>query len=470
MKKILLLLFSAYFAAGLLAQVPQSFKYQTVVRETDGTVIGDQDVSFRISVLQYADDGDAIYVETFDCHTNDYGLATFNIGEGTTTDDFTDIDWNDGPYFVLVEIDPAGGTVYEEVGTSQLLSVPYALQSVRVQQLSDATPVLGDILFFDGTKWVNVPAGEPGQFLQMQPGNIPAWGGPTYPTLSTSAVSEIKPASAISGGNITDDGGGAIQERGVCWSTSENPTLADSKTSDGSGTGSFVSKLTGLLPNTTYYVRAYATNWNTAYGNQVNFTTTEGVSDYDGNGYEFVTIGTQVWMKENLKTTHFDDGSLIPNVTSDASWQSLASGAYCWYNNDILNKNLYGALYNYYAVSNAHNLCPDGWHVPTNDDWNTLITFLGGASVAGGKMKETGTDHWSDPNTDATNESGFTALPGGHRQTEGAFATKGEYCYWWYSDVSSYLLSSYNSGGLLSGGVANQFGFSVRCIQDSGKK
>jgi len=129
MKKILYILIFAIIAAGLSAQAPQSFKYQTVVRETDGSIIADQDVSFQISILQYADDGDAIYVETFGCHTNDYGLATFNIGEGTTTDDFTDIDWNDGPYFVLVEIDPDGGAAYEEVGTSQLLSVPYALHA-----------------------------------------------------------------------------------------------------------------------------------------------------------------------------------------------------------------------------------------------------------------------------------------------------------------------------------------------------
>jgi uncharacterized protein (TIGR02145 family) len=469
MKKIIFSLVILFIMVGLSAQAPQSFKYQTVVRETDGTIIADQDVSFQISILQYADDGDAIYVETFDCHTNDYGLATFNVGEGTTTDDFTDIDWNDGPYFVLVEIDPAGGAAYEEVGTSQLLSVPYALQSVRVQQLSDAMPALGDILFFDGTNWVNVPAGEPGQFLQMQTDKIPAWSGPKFPALTTTEVSSINATRAVSGGIITDDGGGTIQERGVCWSTSENPTIADSKTSDGSGTGSFVSKLTGLLLNTTYYVRAYATNWSTAYGNQISFTTAEGLKDYDGNAYNIVTIGTQVWIEENLKTTHFKDGISIPNVTGDAGWAALTSEGYCWYDNEISNKELYGALYNYYAVSNAHNLCPDGWHVPTNDDWNTLITFLGGASVAGGKMKETGTEHWNTPNTDATNESGFTALPGGHRQVAGAFVTKGDYGYWSYP-AGCYKVILNNSGEVLADCVEYQFGFSVRCIQDSGKK
>src|SRR4030042_5887262 len=200
MKKILLSLVTVFIAAGLSAQAPHSVKYQTVVRETDGSIIADQDVSFQISILQYAADGDPVYVETFDCHTNDYWLSTFNVGEGTTTDDFTDIDWNDGSYFVLVEIDPAGGTDYEEVGTSQLLSVPYALQSVRVQQLSDAMPALGDILFFDGTSWVNVPAGEPGQFLQMQTGKIPAWSGPKFPVLTTTAVSSINATRAVSGG------------------------------------------------------------------------------------------------------------------------------------------------------------------------------------------------------------------------------------------------------------------------------
>jgi uncharacterized protein (TIGR02145 family) len=470
MKKILLSLITVFIAAGLSAQAPQRVKYQTVVRNADGTILADEDAYFEISILQYTDDGDVVCIEGFTCHTNDYGLVTFNIGEGDPLEGvFADIDWSDGPYYLKVGIDINMDGFCETTGTSQLLSVPYALHSATVEKLMNDDPVTGDMIYYDGSEWVPVPTGLPGQFLQLQKTNLPAWSGPAFPTLTTESVTFISSSSAISGGNITDDGGGSVQERGVCWSTSENPTITNSKTSNGNGTGSFVSILTGLSPATTYYVRAYATNWNTGYGDQVSFTTGSGLTDFDGNTYTTVTIGTQVWMTENLKTTHFIDGTSIPNVTDDGDWAALGTEAYCWYDNEISNKDLYGALYNTYAVTSTHNLCPDGWHVSTAADWTTLITFLGGAGAAGGKLKEAGIAHWNTPNTDATNESGFTALPGGHRQVAGAFVTKGDYGYWSYP-TGCYKVILNNSGGVLSDCVDYQFGFSVRCLQDSGKK
>ncbi len=477
MKNNLLSLLLLFFVTGLSAQSPQAFKYQAVVRDDAGEILDQQDVYFRISILQGSSGGTVVYCETFSLKTNDYGLASINIGQGTVeSGDFATISWSSYEFWVKVELDPdaTGTDPYEDVGTSQLLSVPYALQSVRVQQLSDAIPVLGDILFFDGTNWVNVPAGEPGQFLQMQAGNIPAWGGPSYPTLSTTAVSEIKPASAISGGNITDDGGGAIQERGVCWSTSENPTLADPKTSDGTGTGSFVSKLTELLPNTTYFVRAYATNWNTGYGDQVSFTTSEGIEDYDGNTYNTVTIGTQVWMLENLKTTHYRDGTEITyNV-----W-SAGTEAYCWYGNDPANKDLYGAIYNNYAVTNAHNLCPSGWSVPSDADWTTLSAYLetngygyegSGSDIAKSLASTSG---WAADGTPGNvgndqitnNASGFTGLPGGHRSPDGDFYNLTSYAGWWSTSNWNRSISS-NVSTPNRGDADLNYGFSVRCIKD----
>jgi uncharacterized protein (TIGR02145 family) len=137
------------------------------------------------------------------------------------------------------------------------------------------------------------------------------------------------------------------------------------------------------------------------------------ITDKDGNVYTSVTIGTQVWMVENLKTTKYNDGTAIPNVT-DATWGNLQTDAYCWYNNDITNKTPYGALYNWFAAKSS-KLCPTGWHVATLEDWTTLVTYLGGIDVAGGKLKEKGTTHWESPNTGATNESGFQALRGGER-------------------------------------------------------
>ena len=138
------------------------------------------------------------------------------------------------------------------------------------------------------------------------------------------------------------------------------------------------------------------------------------IADADGNTYKIIKIGDQVWTAENLRTTRYNDGTEIPLVTDYTAWTNLTTPSYAWTNNDIGNKSVYGALYNWFVVKTC-KLCPSGWHVPTDAEWTILENHLGGISVAGGKMKETGTEHWFAPNTDATNESGFTALPGGWR-------------------------------------------------------
>jgi uncharacterized protein (TIGR02145 family) len=157
----------------------------------------------------------------------------------------------------------------------------------------------------------------------------------------------------------------------------------------------------------------------------------ETVTDIEGNIYNTVTIGTQVWMAENLKSTKYKDGTSIPNVTDGSAWAGLTSGAYCWYNNDIGNKSIYGALYNWFAV-NTGKLCPVGWHVSSDNEWTILSNYLGGISVAGGKMKSVA--GWSNPNTGANNSSGFSALPGCYRHYTGTFNNiLGEFGYWWSS-------------------------------------
>lgn len=190
---------------------------------------------------------------------------------------------------------------------------------------------------------------------------------------------------------------------------------------------------------------AYAINsQGTAYGSQQTFTTTSGggsgtVTDSDGNVYNTVTIGTQVWMAENLRTTKYKDNTAIPLVTDNTAWTNLSTPGYCWYNNDAAtNKSTYGALYNWYTV-NTGKLCPTGWHVPTDAEWSTLTTCLGGVGVAGGKLKEAGTSHWMSPNVGATNETGFTALPSGYRYAGGTFEYNGLGGWWWSSTESSLL-------------------------------
>ena len=196
------------------------------------------------------------------------------------------------------------------------------------------------------------------------------------------------------------------------------------------------------------------------------------VKDIDGNEYHTVKIGTQIWMAENLKVTKFNDGTAIPLVTDGSAWENLTTPAYCFYDNiEATYKNTYGALYNWYTA-NTGKLSPAGWHVPTDAEWTTLTSYLGGESVAGGKLKEAGTTHWQSPNTGATNESGFTALPGGYRyDNTGIFNYIGTYGFWLSSTEEStkyfkFRGAKYQSAGIWNARYSKKGGFSVRCVKD----
>ncbi len=179
-----------------------------------------------------------------------------------------------------------------------------------------------------------------------------------------------------------------------------------------------------LVANTDYVYRVKATNIAGETISSESRFQTYAVRDYDGNYYHTVTIGTQVWLKENLKTTHFANGDPIPNVTDATAWTKLTTSAYCYYNNDPKLGEVYGALYNWFVTNDPRGLII-GWHVATDEEWFVMTRFLGGPSC-GGKLKETGTTHWQSPNTGATNESGFTALPNGGRNSQtGNFEDKG---------------------------------------------
>lgn len=201
---------------------------------------------------------------------------------------------------------------------------------------------------------------------------------------------------------------------------------------------------------------------------------TKSMKDIEGNNYKTVNIGTQVWMAENLKSTKLNDGTEIQMVTDNETWTKLTTPAYSWYFNDPKeNKKTYGALYNWYAV-NSGKLCPAGWHVPSEEEWNALsITiYQDGLTNAGGNLKEKGTEHWKIPNTGATNETGFTALPGGYRSFEGAFNYLGVSGYWWssteYNETSIIFWSlRYKSDVLYKYLSEKVCGFSVRCIKDN---
>jgi uncharacterized protein (TIGR02145 family) len=198
------------------------------------------------------------------------------------------------------------------------------------------------------------------------------------------------------------------------------------------------------------------------------------ITDVDGNDYTKVTIGTQVWMVENLKTTRYSNGDLVGTTTpATLDISSEATPKYQWaYDGNESNVATYGRLYTWYTATDSRNVCPIGWHVPSDAEWTTLTTYLGGEETASGKLKETGTAHWITPNTGATNESGFTARPSGYRFFSGSYYTIGSNCFWWSSTEISTTNAcfrgiSYITNNVASSNFGKQLGFSVRCIEDN---
>lgn len=297
----------------------------------------------------------------------------------------------------------------------------------------------------------------------------------SFKTLSTPTIETITPSNlpsntgstATCGGNVTYDGGLNVLSRGVCWNTTGQPTISNNKTVDGSGIGQYTSNLTNLSYGTNYYIRAYATNnIGTSYGSELIFTTVLSPTDIDGNVYHTVKIGTQIWLVENLKVTHYRNGDPIPNITSNTAWIALTTGAYCQYNNSSSNATIYGNLYNWYCVNDVRNIAPVGWHVATQADWKKLSAYGSGA------LKESGFTHWNSPNTSATNSTGFTALPGGFRDyISGSFLWLNKIANWWLTEMSApdYVgewAINYNSTDIGVGSTGHAQGESVRCVKD----
>jgi uncharacterized protein (TIGR02145 family) len=798
MKKhfLILLMLISLFKFGY-SQVPSAIPYQAVVRNGTGNILPNHPVQLRFSIQDSITNGIVLYQETHSISTNGQGLVITNIGQGTSTiGTFSGINWGKNNKFVQTELSINNDNTFTDLGTTQFLSVPYALHSGNGMPKGSAP---GEMLFWDGTNWVKVAPGQGyGQPLVWCDG-VPTWGGclaklkarlisvgvetayvtgeilssgglsgymytlntlsihgfcwstrpnptidssqkteigwdfhggwednligllpnTTYyvryyainsagtaysneisfttlqispPTINTIMIDDTSSAYSIScGGEITFDGNSNITSRGLCWSTSPNPTIdLTTKTTDGTGTGSFTSSITGLTPNTTYYIRSYATNSSgTSYGNEVSFTTktfTEnlnnglvayypfngnandesgngnngivngatlttdrfgnensaynfdgvndfiqlpfgisnqpitisawfrtnsigfqsivdadiggqygnnlilsyafqncdnivmlyhdgvfkspfsyntyqdynvigiwqngicslymngsyigsqtfnqgvneggnyrigvhsnfqgwfngkiddiriynraltqeeiiylatqdssgnsddntnkgvGVTDIDGNTYDTIRICNQTWTKKNLNVSRYRNGDIIPQVTNPTQWANLTTGAWCYYNNDSSNGNIYGKLYNWYAVNDPRGLAPEGWHVASDGEWTILTDCLGGASAAGGKIKEDGLTHWISPNLGATNSSGFTALPGGilHAMNS-SFIEIGNTATWWTSTEFNSALGSlrgvfFNVDTVYKGfGGWKYYGLSVRIVKD----
>lgn len=309
----------------------------------------------------------------------------------------------------------------------------------------------------------------------------------TVPTVTTAIPLDFNVNSVTVGGEVPEDGGYPVTDRGIYYSTSEDPETTGTKFQIGSGTGTFSTKLPGLQANTTYFLKAYATNEaGTAYGKQFEVRTWMGiVIDYDGNEYGFVQIGEQVWMAQNLRTMHYSDGTEIPLVLDNTEWTDLTvtDTAMAYVNNDPLTIDEQGALYTWAAAmygaggSNANpsgvqGACPEGWHLPSYEEWIELDNYLGGTDITGGKMKEQGTTHWDLPNTGASNSSGFSAMGSGIRWNNGSpfdYRFKG---IWWSATSTSanqarYFSLQANHATLNWGSyLSKDYGFSIRCVQD----
>ncbi len=313
------------------------------------------------------------------------------------------------------------------------------------------------------------------------------------PNTVIDSISEIAASSVMAFGHIIENGGAAISVKGFCWNVTGNPILGDSSIALNPGNGTFSAQLTNLFPNTTYYVKAYATNSvGTYYSHQFQFTTLDTlftcgvqVMDVDGNIYNTILIENQCWMKENLQATHFSDGTIIPEYASNYAWDNLdyynPAKVYCYYNNN--HENGFGALYTWTAAVNGNSgsesnpsdiqgVCPEGWHLPSEAEWQELVDSLGGDGIAGGPLKETGNVNWNTPNTGATNQTGFTALPGGYRSYNGYFYSAANLGTWWTATLGSSssgrrVRMEYNNDNVTISNGSKYYGMSVRCLRNS---
>jgi uncharacterized protein (TIGR02145 family) len=295
------------------------------------------------------------------------------------------------------------------------------------------------------------------------------------PVVETYSPLYISSFRATIGCNVKSDGGSSIASCGVYMGTAQDPETSGARLQMGNDTGLYLGQVTGLQANTQYFIKAFASNSaGESLGNLVDITTPATIIDYDDNSYETVKIGNHLWMAENLKTLHFTNGENI--TTTDPATLDISaedSPVYQWaYDGDPENIPVYGRLYTWFTVTDARNICPAGWHIPSDDEWSALESDLGGYIYAGSMLKESGNTHWISPyNLDATNESCFNALPGGYRNQTGGFSYAGNYGYWWSStegDADNGWIRSLfvQSGQSLRIDFNKKHGASVRCIKD----
>ncbi|MDY0216511.1 MAG: FISUMP domain-containing protein [Bacteroidales bacterium] len=440
LRAFLVLLTFSLCLSTTLAQAPQKMSYQAVIRNSSDALITNSQVGMKISILQNSESGTPVYVETQSPTSNANGLISIKIGEGTVvTGIFADIDWTNGTYYIKTEIDPstAGGTNYTITGVSQLLSVPYALHSKTAESLTGT--------YFD-------------QFINIFENN-----GMTVVDFS------VPYTHVLMGNEFAFTDLSAINANTWHWDFGDgNTSSLQNPTHTYQTEGVFTVSLTA--GNGTISVTKTKSDYMTVTDGPVyeSFTDVR-----DGTVYQSVTIGNQTWMAENLKYIQFVFPPSVYNTIIPMHYVYGYSGSDVAEAKATANYNTYGVLYNR-AAATSYSLCPSGWHLPTDAEWSQLANYFVDVNIEGGKLKEAGTTHWNTPNTGATNETGFTALPGGQRDESSYFRDLKQIGYWWSAteddpEYENYGLTwelRYDSSSLERSAHFYSVGLSVRCVRD----
>jgi uncharacterized protein (TIGR02145 family) len=449
MRVLSTLILAVMITASVISQAPSTFKYQGVLRDASGAIKANANVLIGITIYKGTATGTSVYTESFTIITNSFGLFNLEIGSKNATG-FSAIDWANGPYFVKISADNI------DLGTSQLLSVPFALYAQKAGNgfsgsFNDLTnkPTSWDSSW---TSIKNKPAFKPvatsGIYSDLT----------NKPDLDTFLTVKDQSNLVTTTGRQTISGTKTLNDS-LVLNNKPITNLANPENPQDAATKAYVDALIKRIED---------------LENSIGFSI---VKDIDLNSYKTVVIGKQTWTTSNLKTKHYKDGTAITEELLYGGWADTVNfpkDKYAYYNGDlfeIANVDTFGYLYNYYAVINTKGLCPERWHVSTDEDWTTLINFL--VTAPGSKLKETDTLHWASPNTDATNSTGFNALPAGFKEYGGGYAGKRTYASFWSpvkADINgpAYYkdLTNSSSNVITNPNGDKRLGLSVRCVKD----